>query len=442
MTSTARVSLWRIVLKGYIELLFYLPILLTLTILLLPSQTLNVWLATLPIVYCAPLAMLGSHSRIRFMMSLLLVLVLVFAHGAAVVLLTGAGLTPVTLVTVTLFGIFFAYRGFQHINLGWNISFDTIHMVTGIMAYVATQVLKMVLVQPLKDYTFILNTGIIASIFLLFIIMNERHVTKEVVDHRQSLALRATRKQNRIWIAALIALLGIVMAFAQLRHGIESLIHFILRWLLALIGTGEPAPPPPAEEESPGPFMLPEVDMEGFAFWNYLGIFIVIIIVILMTASLIVMIKKFGRTIIAMINKLLKRRVVQPDTGYVDEIENLMTFSDMRNRMRDRLRSLFGSKGSRGDEWNTLATNRERVRYLYRTWLTAETKRGYTPQPHLTPRETAADIGDKAKGQRPDEEWIEPFIGQYEDTRYGDKEPDDEQVLQYRTKLQPKKNKK
>lgn len=447
MTRASRIPLWRALATGYIELLFYFPILLTLTVLLLPAPTLNWWLATLPLAYCAPLAVLSLHSRIRLITRLCLILIAGAAHAVVVALLTGTGLSPIPLVVMSLFSTLFANRGFQQLNLGWTLSFHTVHMVVGLGAYIATQILKMVLVQPLSEYTVILNTGMIASIFLLLIIMNERHVTNGVVDHRSSQALRATRRQNRLWIVSLMALLGLVMAIAQLRHAIEDIVRSILRAFFALFGSGEPAPPL-EEETAPPPGELPKFNPEGFRFWDYLDTIIFIIFVIFMAIATIYVIKlvykKFGHAIKAMINKLLGRRVAQtePDTGFTDEIEDLMSFSDLRNRMKNRLRSLFGSGGGKGNEWDSLSTNRDRVRYLYRSWIADAAKRGYEQQPHLTPRETATDMKGNLE-QTVDREWINPFIEQYEAVRYGDKDPGDAQVQHFHAKLQPhKRNKK
>jgi len=447
MTNNARIPLWRALATGYIELLFYFPILLTLTILLLPAPTLNWWLVTLPLAYCAPLAVLSLHTRIRLITRLCLILIASAAHAAAVALLTGTGLSPIPLVVMSLFSTLFANRGFQQLNLGWTVSFHTIHMVVGLGAYIATQILKMVLIQPLSEYTAILNTGMLASIFLMLIIMNERHVTNGVVDHRSTQALRATRRQNRIWIVSLMALLSLVMAIAQLRHAIEDIVRSILRAFFALFGSGEPAPPP-IEEAPPPPLILPEINSDGYRFWDYLDMITFVVFTILMVIATVyvikLMYKKFGHAIKALINKLLGRRVAQPepDTGFTDEIEDLMSFSDLRNRMKNRLRSLFGSGGGKGNEWDSLSTNRDRVRYLYRSWIADAAKRGYEQQPHLTPRETATDMKGNLE-QTGDGEWINPFIEQYEAVRYGDKDLDDEQVQHFHTKLQPhKRNKK
>ncbi|RJX37703.1 DUF4129 domain-containing protein [Paenibacillus pinisoli] len=445
MKNNARIPLWRALATGYIELLFYLPILLTLTILLLPAPTMNWWLATLPLAYCVPLAVLSVHTRIRLITRLCLILAAGAAHAAFVALLTGTGLSPIPLVVMSLFGTLFANRGFQQLNLGWSASFHTIHMVVGLAAYIATQILKMVLIQPLSAYTVILNTGILVSIFLLLILMNERHVTNEVVDHRSSQALSATRRQNRIWIVSLMALLGLVMAIAQLRHTIEDWIRSIFRAIFAHFGSGEPMTEEPELPTLPR-LILPRLNQKSYRFWDYLEVILYVgfaILMIVVTVYVIKLVyKKFGHAIKAMMDKLLGRRVAlaEPDTGFTDEIESLMSFSDLRNRMKNRLRSLFGSGGGKGDEWDSLSTNRDRVRYLYRSWIADAKKRGYEHKPHLTPRETAADQGSLE--QPSDREWVHPFIDQYEAVRYGDKEPQDDLVQQFRAKLQTHKRNK
>lgn len=446
MNNSSRLPLWKSAATGYIELLFYFPFLLTFTILLLPSATLVWWLATLPLVYCIPLVVLRLDTKIRFITRWLLSLSAAAVHGIAVVMLTGSGLSPVMIVTITLFGTIFANRGYQQLNLGWAGSFHTVHMIAGIIAYVATQLLKMMMFKPLEAYTVVLNTGMIVAMFLSFVIVNERHVTSQIVDHRKSQALQATRKQNRLWMAALMALLVIVMVFVQFRQWMEEGIRSLLRAFFARFGTGEPALP--IEEEPPPPFQLPPVEPKEFLFWDILQTIVFIVFTIFIIVATVVLlnllIKKFGRGIMAMINKLLKRRDVVPETdaGYTDEVENLMTLTDMRNKMKERLRKLFGSKAHKGDEWNSLATNRERIRYLYRQWVLEETKQGYVPHAHLTPRETATEISGTMERNRSDKEWIHPFVEQYEDSRYGEKEPGDEEVNDYRSLLMNKRNKK
>nr|WP_223285123.1 DUF4129 domain-containing protein [Paenibacillus sp. PL91] len=105
--------------------------------------------------------------------------------------------------------------------------------------------------------------------------------------------------------------------------------------------------------------------------------------------------------------------------------------------MGNQLKKLLPKKRTQAVEWNALASNAEKIRYLYLRVLRSGAEQGYPVNASLTPRETADDLA-KWKDGKLKQVGMHPFIDIYEEVRYGDKEPDDQQVDALKRQLDQK----
>jgi hypothetical protein len=136
--------------------------------------------------------------------------------------------------------------------------------------------------------------------------------------------------------------------------------------------------------------------------------------------------------------KLLERGAEKNrgESGYTDEVENLMTLTSVGKQMGKQLKKLI--LRNRGAEWNDL-TNEEKIRLLYARLVRAVMKQGYEYQTHLTPRETARELALWKGGEQQQLEGLNGFIDVYEKVRYGEGVPDDQQVAAYKQKFDSEK---
>ena len=67
--------------------------------------------------------------------------------------------------------------------------------------------------------------------------------------------------------------------------------------------------------------------------------------------------------------------------------------------MGNKLKKLLPKKRSFSKEWSGLASNADKIRFLYSRLLWAEAEQGYTVKAHLTPRETADDMAKWKEGK-------------------------------------------
>src|SRR4030095_12104319 len=51
--------------------------------------------------------------------------------------------------------------------------------------------------------------------------------------------------------------------------------------------------------------------------------------------------------------------------GYTDEVESLMTLTNLREQMGNQLRKLLPKRRTSAQEWSALTSNSEKIRYLY-----------------------------------------------------------------------------
>lgn len=438
MIGNRRTTLWLALVRGFVELVFYLPFAIAIVHYLLPVSLTFWWLLTLPLVYCIPTAILRTNSRIRVIIRILLMLCIGFAHGFITSILTGSDIHPVSIVVCGILGAVFADRGFVQWRDGWKASFHSLHMVIGVISYILMQPIKLLALKELAAYSLIWNVGAIVSILLFFILTNERHLSSESVDSHNSPTLKASRRLNRLWMGLLLGLIGFLMVFRQLREWTEET---LLAFLKSLFSRGnEETPPIEQPEQMPVQQELPPLEPQSESWlMNVLELIIQVIAYVLLAAGAIALCYYLGkyvyRGILLLLQKLAAKEKAKKDEegDYTDEIESLVA-----SKWQWRKRSRGGRQ--RAASWNDLTSNTERIRYLYKTWLQTERERGYESKPYLSPRETAIEAGASSGGRLSNEQ--SSFIELYEEARYGEREPSNEAVLRQRDRLEIERKRK
>lgn len=108
-----------------------------------------------------------------------------------------------------------------------------------------------------------------------------------------------------------------------------------------------------------------------------------------------------------------------------------MNFKGWRQKMADQVKDWGQGLFNKEVKWEEL-DSREKVRWLYRSWITQLRTTGYRFGMFRTPRETKTDVLAWQK----DASIPDGLIDLYEDVRYGSMEADLERVNRLRSQLQ------
>ncbi|WP_138751191.1 DUF4129 domain-containing protein [Paenibacillus sinopodophylli] len=420
--------------KGIIELLFYLPIFLIPAVYLFADSSLWIWIATLPLCYGIGAFLAGKFTNMRYVVRLLLAAavggvqssLLLFPPASSVgIAAMAAGLILTAVITM---------RGMSGYIKGWSTSFTNTHLLIGILIYVLMQPLKLMVFKQLIPYNGLLIICGIACVILFFFFANERHMNSETADVGKSSATFAFKRQNRIMMLIIVGLIGFIALFRQIGQAVERFFHDIIDRFMDWMNRPKEEQIPAEELPEAAPPQMPVEAAKPPSDWMLLieQIFKIIGIVIAVIAICILLyfiIKKVMQWISVIVAKLQERGADNRDQseGYTDEVESLVSIHHWREQMGNQFRKRFMKKRTFAEEWEGLATNSEKIRFLYAHYIREGEKQGYVAKPHLTPRETVDDLVNWQAG-KPNTEGIQQMVDVYEEVRYGDKFADDEQV--------------
>jgi len=427
-------------LQAIVHLLFYLPLLLTVAIYGFVDYTSWIWLIILPLLYALGSFIIHNRPRIRLFTRITAAIMLSFLP---LLLLTGGMPSKASQISALLvcfaIGIAVVMKGMQSVSKGWDKACSPVDMIVGIILYIFIQPLKVTLLQELTAYNTALLLGGVASLLIYLFLVNERMITKETEELPQSSLFIRFKRQNRLLLLLISALIVIIAMFRELQKVVENTIGKLLASIIAWFNRpreeNEPVEAPPMEPQAP---MLPEAELKDPALWlQILERILIIAVNVMLAAALLVVIYFVGKKLFErlgnLVSKLLARGegMRESENLYIDEVENLMTLNKFRARVNNKLQGLLPSKRSREIQWSDLQTNGERIRFLYSTVLKKHMKQGYSMQASLTPRETAVDLTNKQLEKAE----LEELIDAYEVTRYGDRIPNDDTVTKLKNKL-------
>lgn len=426
--------------QGIIELLFYLPLFLIPAVYLLPAADVWIWIATLPLCYWAASLMTGRYPKLRYGIRLLQAAVIGSLHGVLIIGVGQVSILPIILCSIA--AAIIAMRGMSAQIRGWAASFPNTQLLIGAIIYAVMQPMKLILFKRLIDYNSVLVICGITAVILFFFFANERHLNSETTETVKTSAVLAIKRQNRLMIAIIVGMVSILALFRQIQQAIEGFFHSILKWVMSWLD--QPEKQAPVEEQpiiDPAPQLFPPDEAKPPPDWmlileQILKIAAIVLVIIIAILILFFLLKKLYQWVKLFAAKLLDRGTESRNSavGFTDEVEHLMTLTNWREQMGNKLKKLLPKKRAFSKEWNELSTNREKIRYLYSRFLWADAERGYMVKTYLTPRETADDMA-KWKEDKHKQGGIHRFIDVYEEVRYGDKLPDDGQVAAFKQQL-------
>ncbi|SFL80186.1 protein of unknown function [Paenibacillus sp. 1_12] len=407
-------------LKGSTELLMVLPLLLLAGVYLFPENvSLWLWLITLPVCYAAGFAI----NQLLNISKMFLMLGMVICVGAIdAISLSGSSyaffiVLPVAAVCV--------YRGARMVTVLWSLMFPVSFYAVGLVIYfIGSVVLQFV--PSFEPYLpFLTGFGLLA-LALTFLMTNQTMMKQETLSgNKEPVLASGVLLQNRVLIILVLVLIVLIVYIRKLQAALLWLKDQIIAWLNQLLNHSS-EPPPANQEVTPPPSMNLGETPPPAAWLQWLEKVMMFLVGAALVIGVLILLYFAAKRLPPLIKRLFQwlmlrfnqRGLHQQDTGYEDDIENLMDWkglnSSLTGSLRQWLKGQFHSKGS----WSSM-DNRERARFLYREWLRKHTKEGYKLQKHLTPEEISQDIQRWRK--REPSSSLGPIVGIYEQARYSDK---------------------
>jgi hypothetical protein len=427
-------------LKGSVELLMILPLLLLIGVYLFPPEaSLLLWLITLPLFYMAGFTAY-RYAPISRWYRLLLVVLLLGAAGSYGISGMSAAFFPI----VTIAGIC-VYRGARMEHEPWERMFPVSFYAVGLIVYfIASVILQFV---PSFDayMSFLTWFGLLALAITLLATNQFTMKLETLSGDKEAFIARGVLWQNRILVAIAFVIIIMIVFFRKLQAALGWLKELIFSWLSALFNQSSVQTPTEPEKAAPPPSLGLEGNGPPALWLQWLEKVMMFVVGAALVIGLLVILYLVAKRIPKVVNQLYtwlrailgQKSQRQKAVGYVDDIESLMDWKAFNSDMTARFKHWIEERFTQRAQWNSM-DNQERIRYLYKQWIRRNVRSGYQPQKHLTPQETSRDMKqkDKLHSVAP-----EAFIRVYEQVRYGDKLPEDRSVTDVKKIIEGKDDK-
>ncbi|GGE40251.1 hypothetical protein GCM10011391_18780 [Pullulanibacillus camelliae] len=428
----------RKVIEGIIEGLVVLPILLLISIYLLPNTLHIIWMASLLVLFIAGVIVRARVKNKKRGVYLLLS-VLIGSIGT----LSFLSSLLITLV-IEILAIGVVYRGIIHAEREWEESLPLIILWGSLPIYFVGYFLFGAF-NALMPYQSLLTwLGIMTLVIVLFVNNHRQLMAAALSNQKRPFLSRAVLWQNRGYIVILLLIILLVInyrLFPYLFSKLASLFSYIIQVVLAIfphrskstINQPSTAQVPPflkieARHPSIGGEVLEKI-MMGLAYVFLCAA--VLFLIFIIYKKLKPAITRYFQKLLLYMNQLFQQLEDQSQAlGYQEERE--MLFQDWRHETKEKLKRGL-SQWQRTQRWEDLQTNQERIRFLFRQLLFKEMKQGYIYQSHHTPRETLDKIKKQYPGQSIELESLEKL---YEKARYSPHSISNQEVKRTKEKIE------
>ncbi|GAA4877370.1 hypothetical protein GCM10023310_66610 [Paenibacillus vulneris] len=414
-----------ILLKGCIELLLVLPVLLTAAVYLIPESLGLLWIITLPLGYGAGYMLNHLLSMRRAYLQLIasVCLAAMYSYG-----LFGSSYVAIVSLLVSFITV---YRGIRLVWIPWDIYFPVNFYVFGLILYFISSVV-LHFVESFEPYMPYLLWGGLVSLIITLFAANESNMKQETLSGDKEPVIAAEMMwQNRLLVMLILAVILLVVLFRQLGEAVMWLLYQSLHWLQALF-SGSAEQPVPETPKAPPKVPMNLSGSEEPALWlvwlqkiMYFVVGGLVVLGCLLAVYLVLRrVPRLFRLLLSWLaGKLHSEGKRTSKIGYEDDVESLMDWEALNDKLLSGWKRMFAGSGR--EKWEDLQDNKQRIRYLYRNWLRQSMRRGYLFKSFLTPRETGSEV----------EQWsgkeissADALLNLYEQARYGDKPVTDEEL--------------
>jgi len=329
-------------------------------------------------------------------------------------------------------GFLFALRGRRLAYTPREAYFQPAASAGGLFSYLLLPVF--IRLQPaLEPYRGLLSAAGIAALGMFFLRLSRMNLLN-ANQQRDSRAAASLVWRNRLWA---LVLFGLVLLAGFLRPiglllqaGARAVWQQLVRFYLWLLPDGSNTPAPAAPSEPQNFPVLPEA-AKRHPWQVVLEKIVEYAVWIALAALLLYLLYRGARGLPgllgrwkAILARLIGRGVPDEAASYRDEKESLLELAETPRLLAGRMRQWFGRRFRKRESWDSLADNRERVRYLYRLLLKRAAEQGSKPLPAATPLEIGRELAARTDLRMP----AVALAERYSDVRYGEAKPSDEEV--------------
>ncbi|XEC92530.1 DUF4129 domain-containing protein [Paenibacillus tarimensis] len=416
------------VVKGAVELLLFLPLLLVAAVTMIEDGSRLLWIVSLLPVYGAGYAAAGWLRLTRLYKLLPVVLLIGAGHG----LLFAE--TTIQVLVIGFISSMAAYRGGRLNGALWSERFRLSYAAAGIAIYFVASI-AFPRISGYEPYLSLLVWCGIGSLFAALHIFNSVNLKQETFSKGDKPDVsRNVLWQNRILIVIFVIIAVIIAEVQRIDEALKRLRDWLNQWLQKMQNQTNHIESPPAMNTQP-PMFPEEGPSEPSVLMVWLEQIMMVIgylgIVLFFLFVLYKILKKAPgslQKLYRLLSRLFNGNGYKGnEAGYVDEVEMLSEWEGLKNKFKDRwIKRMPGRTGTKADNM----TNEQKVRDLYRRSIADYMKRGYERKLHYTPKETQHDI----------EHWDQQQTGGmfaklsllYERVRYGNANVTDDQLKSIR----------
>jgi hypothetical protein len=382
-----------------------------------------IWLLSFPVVYGISFG-IGLRLRLSRLYQMVLLIVSIGILQGYVLL----GVSALAAASAAAAAVL-AYRGARSASVPWSKLLPLMLQFQAILVYFVASII-MQFIPLFESYLALLNWGGVGALIFFLFNANRQTLNAESFANEDNASIPSSiLTQNRGLVAVFML---IVIAVALLSYIREALLWFRdqIAYLFSLIPSGGAEEVPPEQPSQAAGQPLPEAEATPeWMMWLDRLIFYAMYVLIA-AAALYVLYLAFRklpgviRKLFSWFARMLDRNEQMGEAkGYRDDIESLTPLSSWNKPLSGLLSGWLRRKNA--PKWSELATNRERIRFLYRAWIAASTRKGYAFKAHLTPTETASDY----RGWKPSDSLDKERLAHlYDGVRYGGESVEDQEI--------------
>lgn len=408
-------------LKGVIEIILFLPVLILLYVNIPFTPSFAAWMALLGVFY-----LVGAYFAQWLQYTYLILYIgfsLVSSIGAVWLLW---GLHFAEFVTIALCNFAF-YRGCSLALNRWKDSLPMTAWWISLAIYFLTSIFFSRYVQ--YDAYMILFaiagfTSLIATLWRTNVL-----ILREVNlgDKQPTRIATSVLRHNRIAIFAMVALIVMITFLNVIQNTVLKLAQHMKDWLVKWLGSGssnQRVDDPIFETPMTFPETVPGTEtsliMLIVQFVGYVLTAIALVFLLVFFVRKLVRLSGEGwRKLLSILRQkgfLKKDAFTSTTTGYVDEEQKLLKLTDVGKLYRDRFGQWLAERLKREPKWDDLSDNKARIRFLYRHWLLRKVAAGVAIDEALTPREVGEQLAEMGDDRR-------ELVAMYDAARYGGDSP-------------------
>jgi hypothetical protein len=350
-------------------------------------------------------------------------------------------------IVTGIFGFYLFFRGTFIAKRAWLTVFQIQYYWLGLAIYFVVAVFFK-LKPDMNEYLPLLFWFGLISVAVTLLVSSQERIIQESLPERDGRHLVNNKQlwHSRFLSIAILLIITLAAGLRQIADGLSWLNHMFWKFVLYVaqklseLFTSKPVEETPPTVEPQPPMVLPPAkEPSTVIVWLEKIVYVVFIVVI--CAVLLFLLYLLGKWLIRFSKRLynwLTGRLDQNEgnqaAGFEDESTRLTTMGDLIKSYSTKVIDWLEQLRKREVKWSDLTTNAERVRYLYRLFVTKSLSKGNKVDLHLTAQEMISTIQHRLPELSHDSEKLASL---YNQARYSDHPVGDEDIKRLSKDLKP-----